>query len=459
MEEDFEIIIGQRGGELLTYENHLYNKDSNKDGTIRWRCHNRSCKGVLFVNDGNVITKTVGHSHNKVQAKIQKLKIMAEIKERLKTTSESAFDIITKKIPELSNGENISQMPSVEYLRDTIRRSRNSIIGFLPGGLADIPQVLQVDSKGNRFLRYDSSAEDNERYIIFFTEYKRKIIPSIKTFVVDGTFKSAPQGFYQLVVFHGYIFDKTFPFIYILLSSKSENLYLRAFNKCQELVNMNVKNIVTDFERALVNALNISFPEAECNGCLFHLGQATYRRVGALGDIEKFKNDSNYNIAFKKMLRLAFVPINDVSIFYEDIKKFISDNKIDGIRNFQHYFEKNYLEINDEGRGVCSIAFWNAFSRVEKEIPRTSNNAESWNRTLNKRMETSKPNIALFITRILDCEELDIFNLKRYKMGVFETRKKNKSEDIIRMIVKNYNQYTPENFMKILLKYINFKLD
>jgi hypothetical protein len=50
------------------------------------------------------------------------------------------------------------------------------------------------------------------------------------------------------------------------------------------------------------------FPEANCNGCLFHLGQAAYKRVAAMGDIERFKNNSNYNLVLKKIFRLAFVP-------------------------------------------------------------------------------------------------------------------------------------------------------
>ncbi|WUR02116.1 MULE domain-containing protein [Vairimorpha necatrix] len=244
----------------------------------------------------------------------------------------------------------------------------------------DIPEVLQVDSKKNRFLRFDSGMQDNDRFIIFFSEFKKSMIEKIDTFVVDGTFKSSPQGFYKIVVFHGHIFGKSFPYIYILLKGKSERSYSRAFDKCKELVTMDVKNFVTDFERGLVNALRISFPGANCNGCLFHLGQVAYKRVGAMGDIEKFKNDSNYNLVFKKILL---------------------------------YFENNYLvshvtREDNGGRAVANINFWNVFDRVKNEIPRTSNNAESWNRTINKRMETRNPNIALFISRILDCEEMDI---------------------------------------------------
>ncbi|WUR02125.1 MULE domain-containing protein [Vairimorpha necatrix] len=235
------------------------------------------------------------------------------------------------------------------------------------------------------------------------------MIEKIDTFVVDGTFKSSPRGFYQIVVFHEHIFGKSFPYIYILLKGKSERSYSRAFDKCKELVTLNVENFVTDFERGLVNALRMSFPEANCNGCLFHLGQAAYKRVGAIRDIKKFKNDSNYNLVFKKILRLAFVPIRDVRVFYKDIKIFIQDNSITTTANFQLYFKNNYSVFyvtreDNGGRAVANINFWNVFDRVKNEIPRTSNIAESGNKTINKRMETRNPNIALFISRILDCE-------------------------------------------------------
>ncbi|WUR02205.1 MULE domain-containing protein [Vairimorpha necatrix] len=209
----------------------------------------------------------------------------------------------------------------------------------------------------------------------------------IVTFVVDGTFKSSPQGFYQIVVFHEHKFGQTFPYIYILLKGKSERPYSRVSDKCKELVTMNVENFVTDFERGLFNALRMSLPEANWNGCLLQLGQAACKRVGAMGDIEKFKNDSNYNLVFKRILRLAFVPIRDVSV------------------------------------------------------------------------ETRNTNIALFISRILDCGEIELYNLKRYKKGLFESKKTQKAEDKIRIIVKNYKHYSREQYMNALLQHVNFKCE
>ncbi|WUR04950.1 MULE domain-containing protein [Vairimorpha necatrix] len=243
------------------------------------------------MNEQNEIVKKVIHSHEPVPEKCM-FKRTIKKKEQVVTTLSTSLDI--------------TKMPSIEYLRDTFKRTRNSRLGFITGCIMDIPEVLQVYSKKNRFLRFDSGMQDNDRFIIFFSEFKKSMIEKIDT--------------------------------------------------------------------GLVNALRISFPGANCNGCLFHLGQAAYKRVGAMGDIEKFKNDSNYNLVFKKILRLAFVPIRDVPVFYKDIKKFIQDNSITTTANFQLYFENNYLvshvtREDNGGRAVANINFWNVFDRVKNEIP------------------------------------------------------------------------------------------
>jgi hypothetical protein len=331
--EEIEFINSQRGGSVLVHNNFMYNKDKIQEGNTRWRCMNRACKGVVYLDENNSIVKTVEHSHSPVPDKIRKRKALNRIKERLMNTSENAVDIIVDHLPVLSESENIALMPSIDYIRDTIRRERNIHIGHIPGKIIDIPDMLKHDKLGNPFLRYDSGFEDNERIIIFFSSFKQKYLGKIETFVIDGTFKSSPSGFYQVVILHGYIFGKTFPFMYILLSNKTENSYFRAFEKCKELGTLNIKFIVTDLERALINALRKSFPEAEYHGCLFHLSQAAWKRIGYLGDIKVYKENELYKKAVKMMLCLVFVPKQDVPAFYEDIKDFIIKNDLQVVNN------------------------------------------------------------------------------------------------------------------------------
>jgi hypothetical protein len=65
----FEILKSQRGTQILVYENYMFNLNYCEDGTRRWRCQNRSCKGALFLNNEKVINKYVGHSHPPVPKK------------------------------------------------------------------------------------------------------------------------------------------------------------------------------------------------------------------------------------------------------------------------------------------------------------------------------------------------------------------------------------------------------
>jgi hypothetical protein len=47
--------------------------------------------------------------------------------------------------------------------------------------------------------------------------------------------------------------------------------------------------ILTDFEKAAMNAVSTIFPDARLHGCRFHLGQSWWRRIQELGLSEVYK--------------------------------------------------------------------------------------------------------------------------------------------------------------------------
>ena len=63
-----------------------------------------------------------------------------------------------------------------------------------------------------------------------------------------------------------------------------------------------------DFERAAINAVEETFPQATVAGCYFHLGQSVYRRVQGLGLTEQFGADGEFKLRVKKLAALAFLP-------------------------------------------------------------------------------------------------------------------------------------------------------
>ncbi|KCZ80201.1 hypothetical protein H312_02408, partial [Anncaliia algerae PRA339] len=295
------------------------------------------------------LVKLTVHSHDNVPEKIEKLRTIQSIKERAIGTTERANEIIGREISLIQNDETVAIMPSIPALRDLVRRERNNMLEYFPGTYYDIPEILKRDEKGNLFLRFDSGFNDPNRIIIFCSEFKLNLFDRINTFIIDGTFRSAPQGFYQLLVLHGCLFGKTYPLSYIIMSDKTEASYMNAFDRCKEIFNLNPKYLITDFERALSNACRNSFPMSTNFGCIFHFGLAIWARIGNLGLIRRYRTELLFKKVIKMIICLSFLPVNEVTIGYKYIKQFIIDLNIYGLEEFLSYFEKNYVgSYNDK---------------------------------------------------------------------------------------------------------------
>lgn len=151
-------------------------------------------------------------------------------------------------------------------------------------------------------------------------------------------------------------------------------------------------------------------------------------------------------------------------IGYQFIKQYIIDYNINEVGLFMAYFEKNYIGTIEEGSKnyrspLYEIAFWNVYDRVLLNIPRTSNNAETWNRTFNLRTVVANPNIAQFIMDVLREEEADIFNIKRALNGKFQLRKDYEKEEKLRICVENYHHFNISAYLGIIMSHYNFKFE
>ena len=112
------------------------------------------------------------------------------------------------------------------------------------------------------------------------------------------------------------------PLVYALMTSKTEELYVEMFKLLIEFCNDNNQKIndnpdleiVTDFEKGAINALNDMFPLATHSSCFFHLSQNIYKKLQSLGLSSRYSNDPEFNLLAKQIPALAFLPANMVSI-------------------------------------------------------------------------------------------------------------------------------------------------
>jgi hypothetical protein len=190
------------------------------------------------------------------------------------------------------------------------------------------------------------------------------------------------------------------------------------------------------------------------------------KRVGYCGLVKNFKNDLKFKNLVKMLLCLAFCDENDVIKVFEDIKQWSDSNNIFGREKILEYFGKIYMNLNESPALINSheyypIKFWNVHKRILNFTPRTSNGAESWNRTINLRTAIHHPNISHLIVELLKQEELDIFNLKRACKGVYQTIKRDVVfEEKVRITVEAYSLYKDKlKFIESIMNIYKFKFE
>jgi transposase-like protein len=133
---------------------------------------------------------------------------------------------------------------------------------------------------------------------------------------VDATFFLAPDGFYQLLIFHGVLSNgKTFVADFVLIKSKSEKNYREIFSNLKSILNsqsllLKPDIIMVDFEKALQNALLKEFPNSKLSGCWFHFTQALRRWSIRIFSQSKVFEDYELKNWLAQYSTLALTPIN-----------------------------------------------------------------------------------------------------------------------------------------------------
>ncbi|KAL3086720.1 hypothetical protein niasHS_008202 [Heterodera schachtii] len=144
-----------------------------------------------------------------------------------------------------------------------------------------IPNALQNRVIFNQIL-------NGHRMIVFCSAHALEILRQYNTeCAIDGTFESCPRGFAQLYTMSAIIDHCSVPCVYELLPNKEAATYVRFFETIRDSIgnNWSPQRLMSDFEAADIHSARIVFPNAIQNGCLFHFGQAIYRRIQRLQNL------------------------------------------------------------------------------------------------------------------------------------------------------------------------------
>lgn len=195
-------------------------------------------------------------------------------------------------------------------------------------------------------------------YCVFSSKYaidiiEKYIVPERQHLMLDATFKVCPIGpFSQLLIFYAAYIGKAFPFIFVLMSHKSEAAYKDVLNfiktniKSKNKNEINCAKFTTDYEVAMRNALSDAFPDAQSVACWFHFTQAVKRYASKIPGFFKYLHDENNDEALQiyyKLLCLPLLPAEHIVATFNILKKEAFDLNKKEFAKFMSYYYRQWI--------------------------------------------------------------------------------------------------------------------
>ncbi len=222
---------------------------------------------------------------------------------------------------------------------------------------------------------------------------------------------------------------------------------------------LNPQTVILDFEQAEINAFNYAFPSITVRGCFFHLGQSLWRRIpGDTELVSHYKdvdNDSEWPLKIRKLLALAFVPVDYVVNAFEELMKtnFYRNNEevLDGIIS---YFEWNWvgkrLRSGNKRSPKHPISLLSQYDATLEGLPKTNSAIEGWHRAFSSLLSVHHPTIWKFIKALRKEQGLNETKIEQYIAGRQLTIGRKSHRDTaenIKHFVKDYANRNLDNYL------------
>lgn len=151
-------------------------------------------------------------------------------------------------------------------------------------------KIMTDDINPNQNRLWGRIHDEMNGVIILMTDLHEDYLIKADIWMIDGTFRTAPQGFQQVVNIMGanLVNNNYLTCSHILLNKKDEDSYINGLHLflsqiISSLSNLRIKIVITDFEKALMNSITEVINEfhleeelsrhIKVQGCLFHFSQ------------------------------------------------------------------------------------------------------------------------------------------------------------------------------------------
>ena len=297
-----------------------------------------------------------------------------EINNNPELSARQAYDNVVQNIDRRLR----DNVPSFESARSALDRERRKHIPEIPLDIANV----QIDGRwrrttdGRRFL---SKIDNAWGYAVFATDEALECLGECNDVFMDGTFKSVPRPYAQLLTVHGFYRDRVIPLVFVLMHDRQIGTYRQVFSHIKRKFNrltgnqLQPTNIITDFETGLITAAETEFPQARMYGCFFHFCRSLWRKCQTEGLTRAYERGNRLKKFIRKIMAIAYLPVAVVRQNYRVLLQERGTLALlrrygEGLTNFVNYFTRNYMN------GQFQPAFWNVYLRDMDT--RTNNHVE-----------------------------------------------------------------------------------
>lgn len=383
----------RRNGVLLSYNGYMYARNRIRVNKVYWRCVEPSCgiflhTGLCSLNVGAVVAvakEPTRHSHPQEDLLISEREITQQIVSVVVADPcapvRAAYDNVVANVgPGSSQG-----IPSFAAIERTLRRKRNASFPPLPRVIhdVDISNEWSLTWKDKEHL----SLIDNQwGIVVFLTDKNARLLSHCTTIFVDGTFRTAPHPYTQLVTIHGMYMNCVVPLCFCLSTGKTVAQYRQLFRHVREKIRTlcrrrwNPHYVICDFELPLITAAESEFIGCRVRGCYFHFSQSLWRKVQALGLVSAYRSNTSDGRKLKKCIQkimaIGFLPTVSVRTSFEN---YVASTRVIRLQiqfrrlaEFVQYVYAVYVGPNATFRPPM----WNVFTR-NMDV-RTNNSVEGY---------------------------------------------------------------------------------
>ena len=440
-----QYISTSKGHRKLVHDGFMYTMKKQSPTSVFWECvkgRTEYCRGtVRIAKSDDAIANSTQHNHDPSQEEINVAVARSSLKRKIEDSPLAAGS------KQATISESLSSLTPSERIKfGTIASVQRSVCRYAAKNQPSDPQCLEdliidgswtENNDGSSFL-IDDNKNNSDRIIIFGSNACLSHLATSTIWMMDGTFKVAPNLFKQLYVIRAPLENTSISCVYALMTRKTEasyiNLLRTVVTKCKDIgIEVNPQKVVMDFEMAMIKAVRHVFGwTAEIHGCFFHLCQSTWRKIQSLGLSSLYKNDLEVREFCGMLNGLAFLPEDEVveGLFYlrsivpsslESLINYFDQTYVTGTHSRTHSLHslQSSLSLNVHSTPpLFPLELWNVNQATLQDGARTNNICEAWNSGFNRRVRKAHPTVWLLIEALRADNMKDELSIARYRQGL-----------------------------------------